>query len=112
MGAEAFRARGDTAQLLIQSGIWSPTGTRAYGTNLHTKGKLKPSGQEGIRHKCTYKMEAGLEGIRHKFTYKTEAGPLWARGDTAQIYIHLYKREAEALRARGDTAHLYIQNGG
>jgi hypothetical protein len=91
MEAEAFRARGDTAQLFIQNGSWSPTGTRAYGTNLHTKWKLKPSGQEGIRHKCTYRMEAGLEGIRHKFIYKTEAGPLWARGYGTNLHTPVQK---------------------
>jgi hypothetical protein len=42
---------------------------------LYTKWKLKLSGQEGIRYICLYKMEA------------------------------------EALWARGDTAHLFIQNG-
>ena len=47
-------------------------GQRGYGTNLYTKGKLQPS---------------GLEGIRYKFTYKMEAEALRARGDTAQIYI-------------------------
>ena len=72
MEAEALRGRGDTAQIYIQNGSRSLQGKRGYGTNLHTKWKLKPS---------------GIEGIRHKFTYKTEAEALRARGDTAQIYI-------------------------
>ena len=68
--AEPLRARGNTAQMFIQDG--SPQGRGGYGTNLHTKRKVKPSTQEGIQHKFIYKMEAEAP---------------WARGDTAQIYI-------------------------
>jgi hypothetical protein len=69
---------------------------------------------------------SGQEGIRHKFTSKMEAEPLRARGDTAQFFFTKWrlkpsglegirhncscKMEAEALRARGDTAQIYIQN--
>ena len=62
-----------------------------YGTILHTKWKLKPSGHEGIRHKFAYESLQGMmgygtnlhtkwklkpsghEGIRHKFAYEMEA---------------------------------------
>jgi len=50
----------------------NPSGQEGIRPNLHTIWKLKPSGKDGRRHKCTYKMEA--EALR-------------ARGDMAQIYI-------------------------
>jgi hypothetical protein len=47
------RARGNTAQIYIQNGSWTALGKRIRHkfTYTCTKGKLKPSGLEGIRHK-------------------------------------------------------------
>jgi hypothetical protein len=63
---------------------------RGYGTQEHTKRKVKPLGEEGIRHKINTKWKlkpSGEEGIRHRFTYKMEAEALRGIGDMAQIYI-------------------------